>query len=63
MKKQLTLNDIGKYSGVDDVEKLSVEDRKELYKQCMDGRTCFLCDIGKMFENAYNEDGNYNCMK
>ena len=63
MKKKLTLDDIGKYSGVDDVEKLSVEDRKELYQECIKGRTCFLSDIGEMFENAYDEDGNYSCLK
>ena len=59
-KKKYTLETLPKYTTSVEVDKLSQNERKELYKQCKGGRSCYLQDLGCFFEVAYNSDGNWN---
>ena len=52
-----------KYTSLCELSTWPQEDLKELYKQCINGRTCYVVDfidnesIGAHFEDVYNEEG------
>ena len=62
MKKKIkyTLETLPKYVSSEDIEKLTREERQELYKQCSEGgRTCYV-DNEAPFDMLYNEYGDIN---
>ena len=57
----IKLKDIRKYTSVETVMQLTRRQRQILYRQCVNGRSCYLVDVnynnGDFFENCFDNRG------